>query len=238
MRPKRAETESRLTGRLVGYVCLCATLPMLLCVATDLLAPKPGPDCRSLPMITGEKIMPSTLEAPPPTQVYAGQPVTVRFSGGYVFRNYGIDCQDSQGEYVPLGYAHRDRLASSQYTQTVSLELDDSDAGCAIRYVVPAIRPYYAVECGSGDAVGYISQGDLPRSAYSRIVRVHFDPESNVYLDNDPLVSTGCEKDCTLDFVIPTEAAPGTHALFILLEPLLGWSEFEIEVVQEVTPTP
>lgn len=227
--------------RFFGYVCLFAIVPMLLCLATTMLPTTPETICQVYPMPTGEKSIPSTLEAPPPTQVYPGQLVTVRFSGGYLIYNYQIGCFDGEDNYVGGGYAHGDRLAWSGYTRTTSIRLSASDEQCEIEYVVPPDKPYYAVVCGDGDVVGYVRQDNLPRFVYSRTVSVYLDAYPSVYRDEDPLTSTECGNECRLEFAIPSDTSPSIHKLEILSSPFTGLGgkfEFDIEVVEKGTTTP
>lgn len=240
--------------RLFGYVCLSTMVPMLLCIAActtaTTLPTTPEPICQADAMPTAEKYIPPTLEAPPPTQVYPEQLVTVRFSGGYLFLNYGIGCFDGRdngkGDYV--GYAHADQLAWPEHSRTTRVKLWASDEGCEIEFIVPPDKPYYAVVCGGGDVVGYILQDGLPRFARRRVVEV--------YLDKDLLTSTECQNECRVEFTIPPDTSAGIHKLkiapgliyvegvekgtraFWLPTAALQGLVFEIEVVEESSPTP
>jgi hypothetical protein len=171
--------------------------------------------------------------------------VTVRFSGGYLFLNYGIGCFDGDGKDNYLGYAYRDELAWSEHTRTTRIRLSQSDERCEIEFIVPPDKPYYAVVCGSGDVVGYVRQDDLPRSAHRRAIEV--------YLDEELLTSTECEDECRVEFAIPSDTSPGRHKLrigrgFIYMKagtPAIVVSaaglrglEFDIEVVEKGTTTP
>jgi hypothetical protein len=227
---------------------------MLLCITacttSNTLPAIPEPICQADPMPTAEKYVAPTLEALPPTQVHPEELVTVRFSGGYLFLNYGIDCsdrrEDGKGHYV--GYAHADELAWSEHSQTTRVELWASDERCEIEFVVPPDKPYYAVVCGGGDVVGYVLQNDLPRFAHRRAIEV--------YLDGDLLTSTECKNECSVEFTIPSDASPGIRKLeiapgliyleggekgtpvFLFPTAALKGLEFEIEVVEESTTTP
>jgi hypothetical protein len=176
--------------------------------------------------------------------------VTVRFTGGYLFLNHGISCSDREGngkvDYV--GYAHADKLAWPEHSRTTHVKLWASDEGCAIEFVVPPDRPYYAVVCGRGDIVGYIPQEDLPQFARRRVVEV--------YLDEDLLASTECQNECSVEATIPSDASPGIHKLeiapgimykegvpegtraFWLPTAALPRLEFDIEVVGESITAP
>lgn len=198
---------------LFGCVCLSIVVSTLLCIAActtgATLPTTPEPVCQVAAMPTAEKYLPPTLEAPPPTQVHPGQLVTVRFSGGYLFLNYGISCSDRGGnrnvDYV--GYAHADKLAWPEHSRTTRVKLWASDERCAIEFIVPPDRPYYAVVCGRGDVVGYIPQENLPQFAHRRVVEV--------YLDEDLLASTECQNECSVEITIPPDTSPGVHKLKI-----------------------
>ena len=237
-----------------GYVCLSTLAPMLLCIAActtaTTLPTTPEPICQAHAMPTAEKYILPTLEAPPPTQVYPEQLVTIGFSGGYLFLNYGIGCFDGpdNGEDDYVGYAHADELAWSEHSRTTHVKLWASDEQCEIEFIVPPAKPYYAVVCGGGDVVGYVLQDDLPRFAYRRAVEV--------YLDEDLLTSTECKNECSVEFTVPPDASPGIHKLkitpgliyiegaekgtpvFLLPTAALRGLEFDVEVVEENTTTP
>jgi hypothetical protein len=236
---------------LFGYVYLSTLVPMLLCIiactAATTLPTTPEPICQAHAMPTAEKYIPPTLEAPHPTQVYPEQLVTIDFSGGYLFLNYGIDCFDERdnGKNDYVGYAHADELAWSEHSRTTRVKLWASDERCEIEFVVPPDEPYYTVVCGGGDVVGYVLQDDLPRFAYRRAIEVYF--------DEDLLTSTECKNECGVEFTIPPDASPGTHKLkitpgliyvegtekgtpvFLLPTAALQGLEFDIEVVEEST---
>ena len=227
--------------RAFGSVCLSSFVPIFLCVATSLFSPTPEADCRLIPLPTGEKVLPATPEATPPFQVSPGQRVKVGFSSGYVFFNYVIQCSDDGDipidENTGLGTAHADALAWSEYTQTTRIRLAQSDKECAIELEVPPEESSYAVVCSAGERVGRMRQEVLPRSVYSRTVSVYLDAERPVYLDADPMASTECGVQCTVEFVIPPDTAPGRHKLEFLFDPYLI-EAYEIEVVRTDKETP
>lgn len=214
-----------------GHVYLAVILPALLCLTTTLNTTPPT-TCQIGVQITGEKLIAPTIELAPPTQVYPGQPVSVCLSGGYVFLNYLMDCSDD-GDYLGGGYAHADELAWSSYTHTVRVNLVKAsvrqEEECWTELIVPSDTRRYPVVCGeNGNVVGYVDQENLPRSPYSRTV--------TVYLDENPLTSTECGKECSVEFVIPPDTPRGLHELEIQLYWFRETSE--IEVVERGTPTP
>ena len=186
-------------------------------------------------MPTGEKHLPVTVEAPPATQVSPGQSLSIRFSGGYVFANYHIGCNNGEDRTLGGGYAHRDRLAWSQYAQTTRFALADSEGGCEVEFAVPTREPYCAVVCAQGTVVGYVGQEMLPRSAYSRTVSVHLDAETP-WTDEHPLTSVECGYECQVEFVIPPETLPGVHELVVLSDWLRERYEIEVTATGMATP--
>jgi hypothetical protein len=56
---------------------------------------RPAPPCTPVPLPTGERIFPVEYETAPPTNVFTGQPILIRFSGGVLVPATGQQCGDN-----------------------------------------------------------------------------------------------------------------------------------------------
>lgn len=121
---------------------LLAVAPLALLAAACLgpPGPPPAPTCYPQPQATGEKVIGLTLEAPPATQVEAGQALTLTISGRYVIPNVAIVCGDEIARY-----RHADDFPEWSWDRPVHIALDGQPLAtftcgytCPISVTIPA----------------------------------------------------------------------------------------------------